>query len=82
MLALRINQLSKLAAVGSLVALSALGLPTYADRVAAAEIHGGVHPSPAVILQVLKSFDNPEGAVFSADGNHVFVSNSAEAGDL
>ena len=82
MLALRINQLSRLAAVGSLVALSALGLPKYADRVAAAEIHGGVHPSPAVILQVLKSFDNPEGAVFSADGSHVFISNSAEAGDL
>ena len=82
MLALRINQLSKLAAVGSLVALSALGLPTHADRVVAAEIHGGVHPSPAVILQVLKSFDNPEGAIFSADGSHVFISNSAEAGDL
>ena len=48
----------------------------------AAEIHDAVHPSPAVILQVLKAFDNPEGAIFSADGSHVFVSNSAEAGDL
>ena len=82
MLALRFIQLSKLAAVGSLVALSAFGLPANADRVVAAEIHGGVHPSPAVILQVLKAFDNPEGAIFSADGNHVFVSNSAEAGAL
>jgi hypothetical protein len=27
-----------------------------------------------VILQVLKAFDNPEGAIFSADGSHVFVS--------
>ena len=82
MLALRFIQLSKLAAVGSLVALSAFGLPANADRVVAAEIHGGVHPSPAVILQVLKAFDNPEGAIFSADGSHVFVSNSAEAGAL
>ena len=48
----------------------------------AAEIHGGVHPVPAVILQVIKAFDNPEAAIFSADGNHVFVSNAAEAGDL
>ena len=38
----------------------------------AAEIHGGVHPVPAVILQVIKAFDNPEAAIFSADGNHVF----------
>ncbi|MGA9441866.1 MAG: hypothetical protein WBV18_00325 [Methyloceanibacter sp.] len=52
------------------------------NRVMAAEIHGGVHPLPAVILQVLKKFDNPEGAIFSADGSHVFISNSAEAGDL
>lgn len=82
MLALRFIQLSKLAAVGSLVALSAFGLPVNAHRVVAAEIHGEVHPSPAVILQVLKEFDNPEGAIFSADGSHVFVSNSAEAGAL
>ena len=52
------------------------------DNVRAAEIHDGVHGSPAVILQVIKAFDNPEGAIFSADGNHVFVSNAAEAGDL
>jgi hypothetical protein len=48
----------------------------------AAEVHGGVHPVPAAILQVIKAFDNPEAAIFSADGNHVFVSNAAEAGDL
>ena len=47
-----------------------------------AEIHAGVHPVPAVILQVIKAFDNPEAAIFSADGNHVYVSNAAEAGDL
>jgi sugar lactone lactonase YvrE len=64
-------------------ALAAVVACTVADnRVVAAEIHDAVHPSPAVILQVLKAFDNPEGAIFSADGSHVFVSNSAEAGDL
>lgn len=47
----------------------------------AADIHAGTHPAPAVILQVLKAFDNPEGAIFSADGSHVFVSNAAEIGD-
>jgi hypothetical protein len=52
------------------------------NHVVAAEIHGGVHPSPAVILQVIKEFDNPEGAIFNADGTEVFISNSAEAGDL
>jgi len=68
---------------GGAFALAAMVACTVADnRVVAAEIHDGVHPSPAVILQVLKAFDNPEGAIFSADGNHVFVSNAAEAGDL
>jgi DNA-binding beta-propeller fold protein YncE len=31
-------------------------------------------------LQVLEVFDNPEGAIFSADGKTVFISNSAELG--
>jgi hypothetical protein len=47
----------------------------------AADIHAGVHASPATVLQVIKAFDNPEGAIFSADGNSVFVSNAAEIGD-
>lgn len=50
-------------------------------QAAAAEIHAGVHPAPAVIVQVLSAFDNPEGAIFSADGAHVFVSSAAEIGD-
>jgi hypothetical protein len=45
-----------------------------------AEIRADVHPTPATIIQVLKAFDNPEGAIFSADGNHVFISNAAEIG--
>lgn len=38
-------------------------------------------PVPATVIQVLTAFDNPEGAVFSADGRSVFVSNAAEIGD-
>jgi hypothetical protein len=48
---------------------------------ASAEIRADVYPTPATILQVLKAFDNPEGAIFSADGSHVFISSSAEIGD-
>jgi hypothetical protein len=38
-------------------------------------------PVAAEVVQVIKRFDNPEGALFSADGTHVFISNSAEIGD-
>jgi len=38
-------------------------------------------PVPATVMQVLPAFDNPEGAIFSADGQSVFVSNAAEIGD-
>lgn len=48
--------------------------------VAYGQVHSGVHPVPAVVKQVLQSFDNPEGAIFSADGKFVFVSNAAEIG--
>jgi len=42
----------------------------------------GIEPYPVKgqVLQVLESFDNPEGAIFSADGKSVFISNSAELG--
>ncbi len=43
-------------------------------------LNAGVHPVPATVLQVIKRFDNPEGAIFSADGSHVFISNAAEIG--
>lgn len=39
-----------------------------------------MHPVPAVIKQVIASFDNPEGAIFSADGRFVFITNAAEQG--
>jgi hypothetical protein len=39
-----------------------------------------VYPVKGTVIQRLRAFDNPEGAIFSADGRHVFVSNSAELG--
>ena len=38
------------------------------------------YPVKGQVIQVLKAFDNPEGAIFSDDGKYVFVSNSAELG--
>src|SRR5215831_7523533 len=38
------------------------------------------HKMSGRLLQELKGFDNPEGAIFSEDGRFVFVSNSAELG--
>ncbi len=38
------------------------------------------YPIKGQVLQVLEAFDNPEGAIFSADGKTVFISNSAELG--
>ena len=52
-----------------------------AGAVQGQSIPADVHPVPATVLQVIKAFDNPEGAIFSADGQHVFVSNAAEIGD-
>jgi hypothetical protein len=34
----------------------------------------------ARVVQELKAFDNPEGAIFSEDGRYVFISNAAELG--
>jgi hypothetical protein len=38
------------------------------------------YPVKGQVVQVLEVFDNPEGAIFSADGRFVFVSNAAELG--
>jgi hypothetical protein len=63
------------------LALSISATLVAATGALAADIHAGVHPSPAAVLQVIKAFDNPEGVIFSADGNALFVSNAAEIGD-
>jgi len=38
------------------------------------------YPIKGKIVQVLNAFDNPEGAIFSAEGEFVFISNLAELG--
>lgn len=38
------------------------------------------YPVKGKVVQRLNAFDNPEGAIFSADGKFVFISNSAELG--
>lgn len=38
------------------------------------------YPLKGQLVQVLEAFDNPEGAIFSADGRFVFISNAAELG--
>ena len=39
------------------------------------------YPVKGTVIQVLEQFDNPEGAIFSADGKFVFISNAAELGN-
>ena len=63
--------------LGGAAVAAVLGVGTVQGQ----SIPADVHPVPATVLQVLKAFDNPEGAIFSADGQHVFVSNVAEIGD-
>jgi hypothetical protein len=38
------------------------------------------YPVKGQVVQQLNAFDNPEGAIFSADGQFVFISNSADIG--
>ena len=38
------------------------------------------YPVKGQVIQRLNAFDNPEGSIFSADGQFVFISNSAELG--
>lgn len=38
------------------------------------------YPKQGQVIQRLRAFDNPEGAIFSADGKYVFISNAAELG--
>ncbi|MEM7190664.1 MAG: hypothetical protein AAF439_13715, partial [Pseudomonadota bacterium] len=59
-----------------LVAGLALGV-TVSDTTLAAD----GFPVEAKVVQVMAAFDNPEGAIFSADGSSVFISNAAEIGD-
>lgn len=67
--------------VGPLAGLALVIVGAAAGGAAQAQVHSGVHPAPAVAIQVLAAFDNPESAIFSADGRHVFIGNAAEIGD-
>ena len=60
---------------------SGMALPLLLVGGALAQQGPGEHTVPATVTQVIKSFDNPEGAIFSADGKFLFVSNAAEIGD-
>src|SRR5581483_7335353 len=59
----------------ALALVAALSLPGAAS---AAELQP--YAKKGQVIQRLRAFDNPEGTIFSADGKHVFVSNSAELG--
>jgi hypothetical protein len=64
--ALRVHIAAALLAIGAATVAQAAELQPYAKK--------------GQVLQRLKAFDNPEGAIFSADGKSVFISNSAELG--
>jgi len=60
------------------VGVMLLGIGTMLGSAAQAQ---DAFPVSATVVQVLPAFDNPEGAIFSADGQTVFVSSAAEIGD-
>jgi hypothetical protein len=63
---LRARIAAALLAIGAVSAVQAADLQPYAKK--------------GHVVQRLRAFDNPEGAIFSADGRYVFISNSAELG--
>lgn len=62
------------------VAAAVLGITLITGAFAAGAEGLEPYPVKGTVLQVLPQFDNPEGAIFSADGKFLFVSNSAELG--
>ena len=64
--ALRVSVAAALLAIGAVTVAQAADLQPYSKK--------------GKVVQRLKAFDNPEGAIFSADGKYVFISNSAELG--
>ncbi len=62
----------------TLTAVFALQLLTSVFAASAVEM--APYPVKGIVIQVLEQFDNPEGAIFSADGKFVFISNAAELG--
>jgi hypothetical protein len=64
--ALCVHVAAALLAVGAAAAAQSADLAPYAKK--------------GHVIQRLNTFDNPEGAIFSADGKYVFISNAAELG--
>jgi hypothetical protein len=62
--------------VSLLCALAAIAIGAPAQAAEALD----AYPVKGAVIQRLHAFDNPEGAIFSIDGRHVYVSNSAELG--
>src|SRR3954463_3471978 len=65
-IALRVSVAAALVAIGAVTVAQAADLQPYSKK--------------GKVIQRLKAFDNPEGAIFSADGKYVFISNAAELG--
>src|SRR3954452_12764663 len=65
-IALRVSVAAALLAIGAVTVAQAADLQPYSKK--------------GKVIQRLKAFDNPEGAIFSADGKYVFISNAAELG--
>jgi hypothetical protein len=59
--------------------LAAFSIAAIPAAVLAADLQPYEHKGE--VLQRLGAFDNPEGAIFSADGKYVFISNAAEQGN-
>jgi hypothetical protein len=66
------NAARPLALVTSGLLLGSIGIANGADL--------QPYPKQGHVVQRLDAFDNPQGAIFSADGKYVFVSNAAELG--
>jgi hypothetical protein len=69
------NRISRGPVLGALAAL------LLAAGVTTAMAQSPDYPVKGQVIQRLSVFDNPEGAIFSADGKHVFITNSAELGN-
>ncbi len=62
------------------IRITALAVAAGAATLLSSAVSAEPYPVKGQLVQVLEAFDNPEGAIFSADGRFVFVSNAAELG--
>ena len=62
------------------IRITALAVAAGAAALLSSTVFAEPYPVKGQLVQVLEAFDNPEGAIFGADGRFVFVSNAAELG--